>query len=165
MNSIWGLLLLIVGLIIITGATGDLFRAYPAAIFILWIAIPTFATIVRYSKYKNSLSIRFSKWIRIISVFLAIECSFCIFAHFDQIRDKIGHENIKGYHSEYYPDVDNYARPIQGVNVYTSHWFDKFILWLFELLYVILCFAIPIVTWKQCSVIYDKAQDRVETKT
>lgn len=158
MNIVFGLLL-VVGLLIIAGLAGELFRAYPAGFFIIWIAIPTFTTIFRCSKYKDSLSKKFSKWIRTISVSLAIGISFCIFVHFDKIRDEIGHEYIKGYDSEYYPDADDYGRPAQGVRVYTSHWFGKFILWLFEWLYIILCIAIPIVTWKQCSVIYDKAQE------
>ena len=160
MDTILGLLS-IVGLLVLAAVVGDLFRAYPTVFFVLWFAIPIFVIILRYSKYNELLSRKSAKWLRIISVSVVIGVSFCIFSNFNHIRDRIGYENIKGYYSEYYPDTDEYGRSTQGVSIHTSHSLGKLILWLFEWIFVILCFVIPVVTWKHCSVICDLNQESI----
>ena len=53
-------------------------------------------------------------------------------------------------------DEDEYGRPVRGVNIYTTHWYGRFILWVFEWGFLILGIAIPIITWKQCTKIYER---------
>ncbi len=152
-------ILLLIGLYILAGYVGELYRAYSIVFYILWLAIPIGIAIFQNSQKSHHISKITSKWIRTIAFALTIGIGFCIFAHYDAIRDDVGYKNIKGYHSEYYPDVDVYGRPTHGVNIYTSHWFGKIILWVLEWGFVILCVAIPIITWKQCTKIYERLPD------
>ncbi len=142
-------LLILVGLVLGIWVADEMLRAYPIAFFILWIAIPIFAVLFKRSKYRESLSKESSKWIRIISISLAIGVSFFIFCEFDNISDEFGYESIKGYQSDRYQDFDGYGRPVTEFTTYTSHWSGGIVLWVFEIIYVVFCFAIPIFTWKQ----------------
>jgi hypothetical protein len=159
MDIIVGIFLLI-GLFILATFVGEFYRANPMIFYILWLAIPIGIAIFQYSRKSHHISKKTSKWIRTIAIALTVGISFCLFAHYDDIRDNIGHQNIKGYHSEYYPDVDEYGRPARGVNINTNHWYGGFILWVFEWGFLILCIAIPIITWKQCTKIYERLPEK-----
>jgi len=150
--------LLLIFAVAFTLIFGALFRAYPAVFFVLGIVIPTFATVFRHSKYKDSLSKKASKWIRIVLVTSAIAICSCALINLNTITDEIGYQNIKGYHSEWCASED-YETPLPAVIIHTSHWSGKFLLWVFQGFYCFLCIAAPIVTWKQCSIIYDKARE------
>ncbi len=149
-------ILLLFGFFILVGFVGELYRANSLIFYILWLTIPIGITIFQNSKKSHHISKRTSKWIRTIAIVLTVGISFCIFAHYNHIENNIGYQNIKGYHSEYYPDVDDYGRPIVGVNIYTNHWLGRFVLWVFAWGFFTLCFAIPIITWKQCTKIYER---------
>jgi hypothetical protein len=165
MSNLKKFLLGILGLIailVLPWFIGELFRTHPTVFFIVWIVIPVLSLFYRFSEYGTKTSKKTAKWIRIISMTLIVVISFVVFAHYDLIRDEIGYKNIKGYYSEYYPDVDDYGKETQGVNVHTSHWFGRFVIWVFEWGFLILCIGLPVITWMLCSAVYNKIPEPIK---
>ena len=142
----------IVAIVIIT----ILFGKFPIPFFVVWIAMPIGITFFSKSNYCTTISQKKAEWIRTISFSIVICISFLMFTHWDVIRDYIGDNNIKGYYSEYYPCPDDFGRSAYGVDVFTSHWIGNFILFLFELVFLFILFAIPIITWKKSSIVYNR---------
>ena len=129
---------------------------FPLIIYILWLGIPIVITIIIYSDESQTISKNTSKWIRIVAIGLTIVISLLLFASFDIIKDSFGEKVIRGYQSEYILDYDEFSRPVRYANTQSNHWFGSFILWLFEWGFMILCLAIPIITWKQCTKLHDR---------
>lgn len=102
--------------------------------------------------------------IRLILTICAIVLGVYMFAHVDSARNKIGFRYIEGYRVESYPDVDEFGRDMMATDAYASNWLGRLFLWAFGWAYIILCVAIPVLTWKLCSIVYNKIPKKDEAR-
>lgn len=137
-----------IGFFIILPLVGEMFRSNILSFFLIWAVIPILLLVLNWSniptKLKESGAIR----LRYIAVGMTISISFLFFVHYDLIRDSIGYNYLKGYQSEYYPDVDEFGRDQTGVTIYTDKWYTRFLLWLGAWGLFLLLFGIPFLTWQ-----------------
>jgi len=79
---------------------------------------------------------------------IVVTISFCIFAHYDYLRDIAGNKFLDGYSVYYYEDTDEYGRPQRVADTYVSGIGAKVILYLSQWVIIGLCAGLPIATWK-----------------
>ena len=101
--------------------------------------------------------------IRLILTICACVLGAYMFSQVDHVRDEIGRKYIKGYRVEYYPDVEEFGRNMMTADAYASNWSGRLFLWAFAWAYIILCVAIPIMTWKLCSAAFRKIPNKVKS--
>ena len=88
------------------------------------------------------------KRIRICFMLTSITMSLCLFATYDHLRDRLGQAHIDGYSVHYRPEYDDVGRPRMAAEVSTGNWYARVSLWLGELIFLVLCVGIPVLTWK-----------------
>ena len=73
------------------------------------------------------------------------------FAHYDRIRDYIGHHFIDGYSVIYFVDYGDEGQPFRAATYSTSHWYLSFALRVFEWGFLAACVVIPLLIWYAAS--------------
>lgn len=142
-------ILLLVVLFLAAAPVGMVFRACPWPFAAAWLLIPAGITALRYSRYGfRRISQKTAKRIHQTAFAATFVLSFLVFANFDFARDSIGHRYIEGYESFYYPDVDEFGRTWIASDVKTFYWMDRALLRAFEVLCLVLCIGLPILTSK-----------------
>ncbi len=155
----------IIGIVEISPLFNDLFRSNILPFFVIWIAIPLLLAIFKWSSLSRKLNHSNAVRLRNIAVGITIFLSFTFLFRYDLIRDSFGYNYIKGYQSEYYPDVDDYGRDQTGVIIHTDKWYTRFMLWLGEWGYLFLIFGVPFMTWQlgdRLVSVLVKSQNKVE---
>lgn len=135
--GIWGLMVY-----------GKLFRQHMQFFLLLWFFLPIVALWLCTKRVRSSLTIARLKNIRNLLLAVVVSISFVSFAHYDRIRDAVGHKFVSGYYTSYYEDTDDYGRPYSASEPHTAHWYSRFGLWLFEWLFLGACISLPFITWK-----------------
>lgn len=142
----------VVGVLIVIGiwsigAYGELFRAHIRFFIFLWFFLPVVALWTRTKQVRSSVSVSGLKTLRNALMSVSVVISFASFAHFEQIRDAVGHAVVEGYYVTYYEDTDDSSRPYRGSELHTAHWYSRAGLWLFEWLFLGACVGLPSITW------------------
>lgn len=143
----------VVGVLVIVGiwglmVYGELFRHHMKFFLFLWFFLPIVALWLSTKSVRSTLTIASLKTIRNLIMAFIVSISFVSFAHYDQIRDAVGHKFISGYYVSYDEDTDDYGRPYRASEPHTEYWYSRFGLWLFEWLFLGACIFLPFITWK-----------------
>ncbi len=147
-DSVVGLkmILVIVGVIIISFFG----RYFPIIYSLIWILIPVFLIVT------NFLNVNIFKSVRKILIAIVFFQSIGIYFCKDEIRDFIGYNGIKGYHSHYEMVPVTYfsgseASYTEGeeVQIYDcDHWTGIIIIETFNYLFIPLILILPYIAWK-----------------
>lgn len=156
------IVLYLLSLLLVFPLIGKAFRAFTLLFLVTWLLIPIILGILLKTKCLNWLSSSVASKFRAICLGLSILISFCFFANFNLVRDRVGHMFVEGYSSYYYPDVDEYGREDQAVDVSTAHWYSRFLLWLGEWGYLAFCVLMPYLTWKIGSLLVVSVEKKLE---
>lgn len=124
----WGLLILVIFYIL--RLIGNIFETHPGWFFLPLVIAPVLAAAFKNNKSANKTPLRLVGIFRTILMAIVVVSSFLIFSFPDYISNKVGHNLI--------------------------HWAPHFNHWVFEWVVFILCIGSPIITWKQCSIVYDE---------
>ena len=169
MNNFWDrlptwlyIVFYILALILVFPLIGKAFRSFTLLFLFTWILIPILLGILSKIKFRNWFSPSFASKVRTTCLVVSILISFCFFANFNLVRDRVGHMFVEGYSSYYYPDVDEDGRECQSVDVSTAHWYSRFLLWLGEWGYLAFCVLIPYLTWKIGSLVVNSFEKNLE---
>lgn len=87
-----------------------------------------------------------ARFFQIIWTALSAIISLGCLIHFNLIRDEFGQKVIRGFEVFYYKGLDSSAQPMLTSDIYTSHWYSQFGLWVFEILFLAMAVLIPFVT-------------------
>jgi len=169
MNKFWDrlptwlyIVFYILALILVFPLIVKAFRAFTLLFLLTWILIPILLGILSKIKFRNWFSPSVASKVRTTCLVVSILISFCFFANFNLVRDRVGHMFVEGYSSYYYPDVDEDVRECQSVDVSTTHWYSRFLLWLGEWGYLAFCVLIPYLTWKIGSLVVNSFEKNLE---
>ena len=142
-------LTLIIGIIILVGFA-IISSKFPIVTFTIWIGIPILLGLIKLMNYSLPRTIKISIVILILSI------SGGIYFNKEEIRDFIGYNGIKGYHSHYelLPVTHNSGTDAEyteeeEVQIYDcDHWIGNLILGFFNWMFVPFLLIIPYSTWK-----------------
>jgi hypothetical protein len=143
---------------------GKLFNQFTLVFLSTWVLIPLLLVLLSKIKLPKWFKYSIIQKVRTISLVVSILFGFYLFSNFNSIRDQIGHKFIEGYSSYYYPDVDEYGRESQSIDISTSHWYSRVLLWLGEWGYLAFCVLIPYLTWKCGSMLMSSLEKLEQNK-
>ena len=147
----------ILGLILLS-YVGYAFRMATWVFAILWILVPCMAWVINDHRVAVLFSTVNLKRIRICLMLTAIMISCFFVAHHDHLRDRLG-QYIDDYSVQYHPEYDEFGRPYLAAQVSTRNWYARVGLWLGELILVVLCLSIPLLTWKGMTEVIETRND------
>lgn len=155
MNNFWNriptwlyIIFFILAFIFVFPFIGKIFRHFTLVFMFTWILIPILLVFLSKIKLPKWFKYSVAQKVRTICLVVSILFSLYLFANFNSVRDQVGHKFIEGYNSYYYPDVDEYGRESQSIDISTTHWYSRILLWLGEWGYLAFCVLIPYLTWK-----------------
>lgn len=125
-------------------------RYFPIIYSLIWILIPVFLIVT------NFLNVNIFKSVRKILIAIVFIQSLGIYFFKDEIRDFIGYNGIKGYHSHYevVPVTYHSGSEMQytkgeEVQIYDcDHWTGIIIIEIFNYLFIPLILILPYIAWK-----------------
>ncbi len=149
-NVLWAATTLL-GLILGLSAlfyVGYAFRMATWVFLVLWILVPCMAWVMNDDRVAVLLSEAHLKRIRVYLMLASMTIALLVLANWEHFRDRFGQAHIDGYSVQYRPDYDEFGRPDRTAEVSTEKWYARVGLWLGELILVVACVGIPILTWK-----------------
>ena len=160
-NSLWVtacVLSLILGIIALS-YVGYAFRMVTGVFLILWILVPCMAWVMNDDRVAVLFSTASLKRMRTCFMVISITISFLFFAQLDHLRDRFGQAHIDGYSVQHRPDYDDFGRSCASADVSTENWYAKVGLWFGELILLVLCVGIPVLTWKGTTEAIERRQE------
>lgn len=129
---------------------GDAFRANMLLFALLWVATPISACSLSLRSVSASFTIAGLRRVQGVLMAVAIAISFAMFAHDDQVRNRIGTRFVEGYtYWRAEPEIDDYGRPYYPGDDWTAkNRSGRWGLQLFGLALLAAVFGLPAVTWK-----------------
>lgn len=155
--------LIVIGIWTIS-AYGELFRAHIRFFMFLWFFLPVVALWIGTKHVRSSLSVSGLKTVRNGLISISVAISFASFAHFEQIRDAVGHALVEGYYVTYCENTDDSGRPYRDSEPHTAHWYSRAGLWLFEWIFLGACVGLPTITWVGANGAVNKAVEESNEK-
>jgi len=155
------ILILFIGIIRLLGFIVSIFQSYPLIFFIVWILLPLFALLGKHHMILFRFSQKGITLFRVILITTAILIAFLFIAHSEYFRNNYGKSNIEGYHVTYDTDYDSFGRPITVSKVHTKSISTKALIYLFGLIYAVLCFGVPILTWKVSTITLEAWESQI----
>lgn len=142
-------LILLIGIVILVGFS-IIAYSFPIITFVIWIGIPILLLLNKFINYLLPRLIKISLVILILSI------SGGIYFNKEEIRDFIGYNAIKGYHSHYeilpvkhLSGTDAEYIEEEEVQIYDcDYWTGKVILEIFNWTFLPFLLIIPYFTWK-----------------
>ena len=159
---------LVAGFLVVMGfwaifAYGELFRAHTLAFLLFWFILPSAGFGLRSRLARSALSVRSMRIVRNFLLGLSIAISFAAFAHYERIRDALGHKLVSGYYVSYYEDTDDSGRAYRASDPHTEHWYSRVGIWLAEWLFLAACAGLPYITWRVADQAVNAAAKRQNT--
>ena len=129
---------------------GEAFRANMLLFALLWVAIPIFACFLGRSSVSGCFTLAGLRRLQGVLMAVAIAISFAMFAHHNQIRNRVGTSFVEGY--KYWraePEVDDYGQQYYPGDEWTAkNRSGRWGLELFGLAMLGAVFGLPAITWK-----------------
>jgi hypothetical protein len=129
------------------GLFGDAYRAHIWGFIALWFLLPIFAYYITHISVEGKPS--GARSLNTTFVAVSVLLSFMGLFDYDQVRDSIGEHYVSGY-MVLRGDVEygENGRPYRPTDVYTDHWYSRFMLRLLEWFFLAACVGLPILTHK-----------------
>jgi len=153
--------ILFIGIILLLGFIASIFQSYPLIFFFVWILLPLIALIGKHKMILFRFSQKGITLFRVILITTAILIAFLFIANSEYFRNNYGKSNIEGYHITYDTDSDGYGRPITVSTVHTKSISTKALIILFGYIYSVLCFGVPILTWKISTITLEAWENQI----
>jgi hypothetical protein len=139
---------LIIGFTVwLLGLLFDAYREHFWGFIALWLMLPIFAYYVTHVAVKGNPPV--ARNLNVAFVAVSVLLSFAGFFNYHQVRDSIGENYVSGYMAiRGEVEYGENGQPYRPTDVYTDHWYSRFMLHLLELFFCAACFGLPLLTHK-----------------
>ena len=151
-NWVVSISIVVIGWVVLSfvahGILGYWFWRHLDFLFYVWFLLPFAAYKLKLKSVRSRFSIPTLVAIRNGMLAIAIAISLGFFFHYGNMRDSVGRQYVEGYYTTTSPDVTDSGQQTTSTDAHTAHWYSALGLWAGGWVLIIMCFAIPVLTWR-----------------